>query len=614
MQSQSPPQNPRMNRLAPYRSVVTHRQARKTRRSNLVHGAASDLLATFSAALSHLKRDLALLHRSALRNRGGHTRVVACATLLLGACALPRLPESQFEAPRRNAVFSDTAVFILRFGDDTAAIDRVTWQGNQITGAAVAGRTMSVDYRLVFDSTGEVRSYAFLLGPPPATVGDSVTFTQPAVGSPTSVVSRGRIPLWHATPGLYGVLLRRAWIALASKDARLRADSTVALPLFRFGAASVKDSAFVTLIARDSARLLVQADGAPPTEMFARVDEGWRLLRAAVPSEGWVIERVRSLPLSAFALAPAYGAPEGAPYRTEEIRIAVHGNTTLVGTLTLPIGVHRSVPAVVLLHGSTPSDRNNSRRPLPGLFWQLADTLARRGIAVLRYDQRGVGASTGFSDSATVHVRADDARAALAYLMTRPDIDSARLGLIGLSEGAMAAPLAAGLHDSARAGVSVRAVVLISSPARKGRELSAYQTRVSVERFAGLTGRARDSALLIGRAEDDSLLRSGRGHDAALLAYDPLPAVRKLATPALILHGATDIVVPAEDAVRLGAELEESGNRDVTVHVLPNLNHVLLTDRSGDWRRYIAVPSLIVPSLARGLIADWLVERLGDRR
>ena len=124
-------------------------------------------------------------------------------------------------------------------------------------------------------------------------------------------------------------------------------------------------------------------------------------------------------------------------------------------------------------------------------------------------------------------------------------------------------------------------------------------------------GRLLRGAVPIGRAEDDSLLRNGRGHDAALIAYDPLPAARQVCMPVLIVHGATDLQVPAEDAHRLAAALRETGNRGVTVYVIPDVDHVLLADRSGDWRRYIALPSLIAPASARGLIADWLVTRLG---
>lgn len=121
---------------------------------------------------------------------------------------------------------------MLRIDNDTGAVDRVVREGNHITGTAVAGRTMRVDYRLELESTGEVRSYAFLLGPPPATVGDSVTFAPAAAGTSGTVVSRGRMPLWNASPGLYDVLLRRARIAAETQQSRSGADATVALPLF----------------------------------------------------------------------------------------------------------------------------------------------------------------------------------------------------------------------------------------------------------------------------------------------------------------------------------------------------------------------------------------------
>ena len=79
--------------------------------------------------------------------------------------------------------------------------------------------------------------------------------------------------------------------------------------------------------------------------------------------EGWLIERVRNLPTSAFALASAYGAPNGAPYVAEDVRLVVSANTILAATLTLPVGVRGPMPAVVLLHGSSPSDRMSSTAP-----------------------------------------------------------------------------------------------------------------------------------------------------------------------------------------------------------------------------------------------------------
>ena len=365
--------------------------------------------------------------------------VFAVAAAPLGGCtALRQPPTSRDAAPAAVSTSGDTAALILRFGQDTAAVDRVAWAGAPATGLTMTGRavvahTMTVAYRVALDGDGLVTIYAFELGPPARAVVDSVTFAPPLAGNSVGVVGRGRVPLWNATPGLYDVLLRNAHARLTHARpaaARSRAE-TVSMPLFRFGAASPRDTAFVTFMGPDSARVVLHTDGAPSLELRARVDEMGRLVRAEALAEGWTVERAPALLASAYALAPSYGAPAGAPYVAEEVRLDVGGGVTLGGTLTRPraVGASGRVPAVVLLHGSTASDRNNSRLPLPGLFWQLADTLGRRGIAVLRYDQRGIGESSGASDSATVQVRAADARAALAYLRRRTDVDPARLGV-----------------------------------------------------------------------------------------------------------------------------------------------------------------------------------------
>lgn len=556
-----------------------------------------------------------------------NNRILAAAFAMtgaaLGGCASFQQPMFRRDAAHAAArTIGDTAVVVLRFGHDTGAVDRIVWAdapaaGRTMRGRVVAARTMGVDYRVALDADGLVTTYAFEISPPARAVADSVTFAAPPADKPASVVSRGRVPLWNATPGLYDVLLRSAHARLAHArcNATDRRVDTVALPLFRFGAASLRDTAVVAFVGCDSARVELRTDGAMPVELLAVVDDQGRLVRAEAPSEGWTVERVLALPASAYSLAPAYGAPDGAPYVAEEVRIDVGDGVTLAGTLTRPVralaGSGR-VPAVLLLHGSTASDRNNGRLPLPGLFWQLADTLARRGIAVLRYDQRGIGGSSGKSDDATVQVRAADARAALVYLRRRSDVAPDRLGVLGISEGALAAMLVAAPEDAAATGTSLRAAVLVSSPGRPGRELSAYQNRVSAERFMGLRDSALMAALAAARAEDDSVLRVGRGHEAALLAFDPEAAARYVRVPVLVVHGATDLQVPVDDAARLATALRAGGNAAVTVRVFPGVDHVLLADRSGDWRRYIAVPSLIAPAAVRGAIADWLVQQLSQ--
>src|SRR5271165_2500855 len=130
------------------------------------------------------------------------------------------------------------------------------------------------------------------------------------------------------------------------------------------------------------------------------------------------------------------------PYREEEISFSnASAGVSLAGTLTLPKGAG-PFPAALLIVGSGPHDRDEAlanHRP----FLVLADHLTRKGIAVLRYDKRGIGKSTGSSDKATTLDLTADAQAAIAYLKTRKEVAPAKIVLIGHSEGAMVAPLIA---------------------------------------------------------------------------------------------------------------------------------------------------------------------------
>src|SRR5579883_2826453 len=162
------------------------------------------------------------------------------------------------------------------------------------------------------------------------------------------------------------------------------------------------------------------------------------------------------------------------PYSEEEV---VFDNKTdavqLAGTLTLPKG-GGPFPAVVLITGSGPQDRDETlfgHRP----FLVLADYLTRRGIAVLRVDDRGVGKSTGDFNKATVEDFAKDTFAGLEYLKSRKEIDGKRIGLIGHSEGATVASLLASRSTE------VAFIVLMAGPGLKGDELWYSQTALMLK-------------------------------------------------------------------------------------------------------------------------------------
>lgn len=320
---------------------------------------------------------------------------------------------------------------------------------------------------------------------------------------------------------------------------------------------------------------------------------------------------------------PAYfAAPPGVPYRAEEVRIATEAGHVLAGTLTLPTEVASRLPAVVLISGSHAQNRDhvatirwptNRYRP----FRQIADTLSRRGIAVLRLDDRGVGCSGGGPlEQVPGAERADDTRAALAFLGSRPDIDPRRLGLLGLSEGANIALLVAAGDPS------IKAIVTLAASATPGWDVYVSQQR-QLARNGIFTERER--ARLAAGADRETVLaertRRFRREVAQgkwgpwwrhFLAFDPSVPARDVTCPVLILHGDRDSNVPVAHANLLAEAMRAGGNAEVTVEILPDHNHLFLEDPDGFFRRYEDLLSHTnqISKEILTLIADWLARHL----
>jgi dipeptidyl aminopeptidase/acylaminoacyl peptidase len=217
-----------------------------------------------------------------------------------------------------------------------------------------------------------------------------------------------------------------------------------------------------------------------------------------------------------------YSAPAGAPYTAENVTVPTPRGYTLAGTLTLPRGASRShpAPAIVTISGTGPQDRDEylglvGYRP----FRQIADSLGRRGIAVLRMDDRGVGQSGGTFKGTTHQEFAEDARAGLAYLRTRKEIDTTRLGLVGHSEGAIDAPIVAVQEPS------LRALVLLAGDARPLRGAVQSQLENMARHNTKLTAAQQDSALAAVPRVLDSIAKVDR-YMAGMMSYDPSVTAR----------------------------------------------------------------------------------------
>ncbi|MEO7361898.1 MAG: alpha/beta fold hydrolase, partial [Gemmatimonadaceae bacterium] len=275
---------------------------------------------------------------------------------------------------------------------------------------------------------------------------------------------------------------------------------------------------------------------------------------------------------AAPAPKPDYSAPADAPYTAEEVLVKTPAGFTLAGTLTLPKGASKDKPvgAVVTITGSGQEDRD-SALGLEGYrpFRQLADALARDGVATLRMDDRGMGGSGGTFKGSTSEDFGEDARAGLAYLRTRPEIRADRLGVIGHSEGAVITPMVATKEPT------LRAIVLLAGVAEPARSALHFQMKNSIEHDSKLTPAERETQIAAIPAKIDAQMAADPWMNF-FLTYDPAATMRRVKTPVLILTGSNDQqAAPAQVALEEAA-FKSGGNKDVTARVIPGLNHLFV--------------------------------------
>jgi uncharacterized protein len=324
------------------------------------------------------------------------------------------------------------------------------------------------------------------------------------------------------------------------------------------------------------------------------------------------------------------------PYREEEVTFSnAPAGVSLAGTLTLPKGPG-PFAAAVLIAGPGPQDRDEAianHKP----FLVLSDYLTRKGIAVLRYDKRGVGQSTGSAEMATTLDLAGDVACAITYLKSRKEIDPGKIGLIGHNEGAMIAPtLAASSHD-------LPWIVLLGAPATKGEDTLLNQSDL-IARAGGLSDAQVLASLnfdkqayeLVQKEQDSAVVKETlktlvkeSGLDTALppaaldeqlqmmtspwfrffLAYDPLPDLKKTKCPVLALYGEKDLQVPPKiNLPMLQKAFEDGGNNQADVRQLPELNHLFQHAYSGSPTEYAAIDETFSPEALK-MIGDWVLIR-----
>lgn len=333
------------------------------------------------------------------------------------------------------------------------------------------------------------------------------------------------------------------------------------------------------------------------------------------------------------------------PYRAEEVS---YENRTegvkLAGTLTLP-QAGGPFPAALLITGSGQQDRNEEiagHKP----FLVIADYLTRRGIAVLRVDDRGVGGSTGGVSGATTADFATDVRAGIDFLKNRRDINPNRIGLIGHSEGAIIAPMVAAQSNDAAfvvmlAGTGFTGDEVVESQLQLIEEadnVPSAKVKLDVELSRALHAMVKsgtDSASIDAKLREhlraaisewgEDLRKNGIDPETAIekqtkallqpwfryfLAYDPIPALGKVRCPVLAMGGALHLQVPAgKNLEAIEHALKNGVNRDCTIKLLPGLNHIFQHAKTGSPREYAQSEETFAPE-ALTAMGDWIEEHV----
>ena len=333
-------------------------------------------------------------------------------------------------------------------------------------------------------------------------------------------------------------------------------------------------------------------------------------VRLSVPAQA--LEVARDDVASAASRMAAFSIPGD-----ESVRVPANG-FNLAATVTKPRNGAAKLPAVVLIGGAAPADRDGTIAGIP-VLGQIASGLVDAGYLVVRYDKRGVGQSGGRAETATLADYADDARAVVTYLRkSRKDADPKRIAVLGHSEGAWVALLLAAAERD------VAAVVSVAGASGTGGSLVLEQQRHLLEVLkvaddekkakAALQMRINDAATGKGTWDGvpgDLRAQADTPWFASYLAFDPAKVMKDVRQPMLIVQGALDRQVPAHHADAL-AELARARKRRTRVDVVTvaGVNHLLVPATTGEISEYSSLAKPLVSGEATTAVAEWLAKAM----
>lgn len=305
----------------------------------------------------------------------------------------------------------------------------------------------------------------------------------------------------------------------------------------------------------------------------------------------------------------------------------------LSGTLTKPKG-KGPFPAVILVSGSGPQDRNEEilgHKP----FLVIADYLTKNGIAVLRFDDRGVGKSTGDFNQATTADFATDVEAGIAFLKQQKGIDKAKIGIIGHSEGGMIAPMVAAKDSTidfivllAGPGIFIRDLMLQQQEdilISENTEPAEIQSQIELNRKAfeiilnnpdnfDAKNKLFKMYQAIDSSQTESEIRSTTNELVSprfryFITYNPQIALEQTTCSVLAINGDKDLQVASKPNLKgIETALKAGGNKDFKIVEMPNMNHLFQTSSTGNIAEYGQLEETFSPKVLE-LMKNWILEK-----
>ncbi|MBL6964488.1 MAG: alpha/beta hydrolase [Bacteroidetes bacterium] len=333
------------------------------------------------------------------------------------------------------------------------------------------------------------------------------------------------------------------------------------------------------------------------------------------------------------------------PYLENEVKFDnKKAGITLAGTLTKP-KLRQPVPAVVMITGSGGQNRDEEifyHKP----FKVIADHLTRNGIAVLRFDDRGVADSEGDQATATSLDFATDVSAAVEFLKSQKNIIPDQIGLIGHSEGGMIAPITANNRDD------IAFLILLAGPGTTGKQILLDQTELIYSKSGAREGLIQDileaNAMiyqLIEKEEDNDkaskkirkyVKKKAKGYSDAekqsrgwsdemleqnlniltspwfryFLSFDPVPVLQQVKCPVLALNGSLDLqVAAAQNLAGIEKALQEGGNTQFTIKEFQELNHLFQHSKTGLITEYVQIEETFSPEVL-DFMTNWIISQI----